>query len=146
MSHALRSHKDPRYTLGETLRNQHSAEKLKSGQKTGKCRSKKIHTQDLETTTRRLKIGLTFCWTLTKPMLLDLNYNKNGQNNLLQGLKWDIYVYVAQILEICQKMSRYLFSNFLVFVKIVFFKTSILGIQDIKRYAMHHLNAWKKVS
>ena len=79
-------------------------------------------------------------------MLLDLNYNKNGQNNLLQGLKWDIYVYVAQILEICQKMSRYLFSNFLVFVKIVFFKTSILGIQDIKRYAMHHLNAWKKVS
>ena len=36
------------------------------------------------------EIRLSFCWTPLKSILLEINYNLDCQNDLLQGLKWGI--------------------------------------------------------
>ena len=98
------------------------------------------------------KLGLTFCWTLQKPMLLELTYNLYGQKDLFQRLKWGI---VHLCTEIHQKISKYLFSNFHVLLKVtillhkikkivkLFFPTSPF-LSKVKGSNITHFNPWNK--
>ena len=64
------------------------------------------------------KTGLTLCWTLLKPMLLELSYNLSDQNSSLQRLKWGI-VHLCSCITF-RDTTRFIkleFSKFCIFVK-----------------------------